>query len=628
MSANATDREVTRRGNIIQAMHFATDRLLHAGNGSDALNAVLARLGDAMGVSRVYVFDLERDAQLGWLASQRLEWVSDGVALEIDNATLPYRSLEALGDGRWTRHFEQGQAIAGRVRDMPASEQALLSPQGILSLAVMPIHVDDTLWGFIALDDTQTEREWSDIELDALQMVGDVLGAGMATRHVRQRLNELAYYDSLTGLPNRTLFLERASHAQHRAKRFGRNLAVLLLDLDRFKVINETLGHRHGDDLLRQVSQRLLKGLRASDTVARLGGDEFAILLEDLVIPQDAMIIAGKLLSHFKRPFALGDQTPFVTTSLGISVYPSDAHDIGELLEYAEAAMYRAKARGRNCFDFYTTELTAAAQAQLMLETELRYALERNEFVVHYQPIVATTSGGIVGAEALVRWQHPVRGLIAPGLFLDAAENSGLIGEISQWVLEHACAQLVAWQSQGLHLERLAVNLAGAQIDSGRLVTSVNHVLNCSGLSPQRLELEVTETFIMQHAKRAIDALGQLKKQGISLSIDDFGTGYSSLSYLKRLPIHKLKIDRSFVHDIPGDANDAAIASAIIALAHSMGLTVTAEGVETPEQLGFLRVEGCDEIQGYLISHPLPAEDFARLLTGPAPLAPAPPPAV
>nr|WP_163503683.1 EAL domain-containing protein [Halomonas socia] len=610
-------------------MHFAATRLLRAGDDdSEAQKAVLARLGETMGVSRVYVFQLHRDAQRGLLASQRLEWVRADVTAQIDNPALQYMPIDAIGNGRWTQQLEQGEAITGRVRDMPALEQAFLSPQGIVSLAAMPIQVDDALWGFIGFDDTDEAREWSGIELDALQMVGDVLGASMATHRVRRQLNALAYYDPLTGLPNRTLFLERARHAQRRAKRSGRNLAVLLLDLDRFKVINETLGQRHGDDLLRQVSKRLLRGLRASDTVARLGGDEFAILLEDLLIPQDAMIIAGKVLGHFKQPFALGNQTPFVTTSLGISVYPSDAHDIVELLEYAEAAMYRAKARGRNCYDFYTTELTAAAQAQLLLETELRYALERGEFVVHYQPIVTTASGRISGAEALVRWQHPVRGLIAPGLFLDAAENGGLIGEISQWVLEHACTQVAEWLVDGLPLERLAVNLAGAQIDSGELVASINHALKVSGLSPDKLELEVTETFIMQHAKRAIEALGQLKEQGISLAIDDFGTGYSSLSHLKQLPIHKLKIDRCFVRDIPGGANDAAIARAIIALGHSLGLTVTAEGVETPEQLGFMSVEGCDEIQGYLISRPLPADTFARLLAGPAPLPPVPRPEI
>ncbi|APX92705.1 hypothetical protein BWR19_07040 [Halomonas sp. 1513] len=609
-------------------MHFAATRLLRSGDDGESQHAVLARLGKAMDASRVYVFQLHHDAQRGWLASQCLEWVAERIPPQIDNPALQDTPLDLLGDGRWTQQLVQGLPISGQVRDFPASEQAILKPQGILSLAVMPIRVDDTLWGFIGLDDNHNERAWSGVELDALQMVGDVLGASMATHRVRQQLNELAYYDSLTGLANRALFLERARHAQRRAKRFGRNLAVLLLDLDRFKVINETLGHRHGDGLLRQVSQRLLHGLRATDTVARLGGDEFAILLEDLMIPQDAMIIAGKLLSHFNQPFMLGDQTLFVTTSLGISVYPSDAKDIAELLEYAEAAMYRAKARGRNCYDFYTTELTAAAQAQLLLETELRFALERGEFVVHYQPIVATTSGQIIGAEALVRWQHPVRGLTAPGLFLDAAENSGLLGEISQWVLEQACAQLVAWQAEGLSLERLAVNLAGDQIDSGRLVDAVNRALTVSGLSPHHLELEVTETFIMQHAKRAIEALGQLKEQGISLAIDDFGTGYSSLSHLKRLPIHKLKIDRSFVRDIPSGTNDAAIARAIIALGHSMGLTVTAEGVETPEQLGFMSAEGCDEIQGYLISRPLPADDFARLLAGPAPLSPAPSPTV
>lgn len=625
MSGVLDERENPQRGDLIKAMRFAASHLLSPSSDASALDAVLAHLGDTMSVDRVYVVRLQHAPRHPWMSHQIHEWVNPCIAPRYNGpgqqANAPEQQdmlLALVGRERWSQRLEQGLPVTGRVCDLPDSEQQTLASHDILSLAVVPIRINGALWGVIGLDDTTVSRHWTTIELDALQTIGDIIGAGLTTIQAYQRLDELAYYDDLTGLPNRALLLDRAKHARRRAKRFGHSLAVLLLDLDRFKMINETLGLHQGDALLRQVSQRLTNSLRAADTVARLGGDEFVVLLEDLHIPQDAMLTARKLLDSFQAPFQLADQTLFVTTSIGISLFPNDAHHIPELLECAEAAMYRAKARGRNHYDFYTHELTAAAQARLMLETELRYALDREEFVVHYQPIVATASGRIVGAEALVRWQHPRHGLLAPGEFLEATEASGLMASLGHWVLSESCAQLKAWRDAGLNLERLAVNLAGAQIDSGRLVTEVEHVLAANGLPARCLELEVTETFIMQRAERAIEALTLLKEQGISLAIDDFGTGYSSLSYLKRLPIHKLKIDQSFMRDIPTVGSDAAIVRAIIALAHRLGLTVTAEGVETQEQRRFLIDEGCDELQGYLISRPLPAADFAAFLTASA----------
>jgi len=431
-----------------------------------------------------------------------------------------------------------------------------------------------------------------------------------AIQQSREELYHLAHHDPLTKLPNRLLFHDRLSHALELARREGRQIAVLFMDLDRFKNVNDTLGHPTGDKLLQEVAKRIKNRLREEDTLARLGGDEFILLIEQRGDSQEVAMIAQKLLDAFANSYAVDGHDLYLSASIGISLFPMDGQNATTLVRNADMAMYRAKEQGRNNFQFYTHELTSGAIERVALETALRRALKRGELLLHYQPQIDLKNGSLVGAEALIRWKHPDMGLVLPERFIHLAEENGLIRPIGEWVLFNACDQMREWREQGFMLPRIAVNLSGHQLKKVGFVDMVRHVLRETGVKPEWLELEITESFIMSHADEAIEMLDQLKEMGVQLAIDDFGTGYSSLSYLKRLPVHKLKIDRSFVQGIPEDNNDAAIARAVIALGNSLQLSVIAEGVETEQQQDFLRAEGCDQGQGYLYSQPVSGADF------------------
>ncbi|MDW7645994.1 MAG: EAL domain-containing protein [Desulfuromonadales bacterium] len=425
-----------------------------------------------------------------------------------------------------------------------------------------------------------------------------------------EKLMHLATHDELTGLANRPLLLDRLEQSLHYARRSGCLVGVLLFDLDRFKVINDSLGHAFGDKLLCSLAKRLMQLVREADTVARLGGDEFVILLAEVAEPEDVGLVASKILQHLAKPFWVDNREILVTASLGISLYPKDSDEGATLIRNADMAMYRAKKNKRNSFAFYSPEMNQRILETLELEGGLRQALERKEFCLHYQPQVDLGSGHIVGCEALVRWQHPQRGMVPPDNFIPLAEETGLIVPLGTWVLRESCRQAREWQEQGLSGLSVAVNISGRQFREPDFVATVERVLQESGLEPQFLELEITESVMMENVESAIMTWADLKLLGVSLAIDDFGTGYSSLSYLKQFPIHSLKIDRSFVCDIVTDSNDAAIASSVIALAHTMGLKVVGEGIETEEQLQFLKEKGCNMGQGYLFSRPLPAEEI------------------
>ena len=430
-------------------------------------------------------------------------------------------------------------------------------------------------------------------------------------KQVEERLHRLSHYDVLTELPNRLLFNEHGARALARARREGSALAMLVLDLDNFKHINDALGHAVGDRVLQQVAQRIVEQTRGEDTVARSGGDEFLLLAERLNSPAaDAGKIARKLLAAIQQPYTVDDRELHLSASIGLSLYPDDAADITELFKNADAALHRAKHSGRNTCQFYTAELTSAASERVLLEAQLNRAIQQDELLVHYQPQFDLKTGALVGAEALARWRHPELGLIPPLRFIPVAEDTGLIVPLGERILSKACRQLAQWRKQGLGDMRISVNIAGQQIQQEGILETVARVLKDSGLPPACLELEVTETFIMQNATQAIETLKSLRALGITLAIDDFGTGYSSLSYLKRLPIQTLKIDRSFVRDIPVDTNDTAITRAMLAMARSLGLQVVAEGVETEQQQAFLRGENCEFVQGYLYAAPMPAEEF------------------
>ncbi|HTP05836.1 MAG TPA: EAL domain-containing protein [Nitrospirota bacterium] len=445
-------------------------------------------------------------------------------------------------------------------------------------------------------------------------------------KEAEEQIRYLAYYDSLTGLPNRTFYKELVSRSLLLAKRHHWTIAILFIDLDYFKRINDTLGHNIGDQLLRTVGDLIKTCIRKSDfiarseqdelenVVARLGGDEFIVLLNEIAHSQDASRVARRILKELGRPFNLASHEVFVTASIGIALYPLDGNDAENLLKNADVAMYHAKNQGRNNYQFYTQSMNATSLQRLDLENDLRKALDRNEFLLYYQPTVDVHTGAIIGAEALVRWKHPEKGMISPVEFIPLAEETGLIVPIGEWVLRTACIQNKAWQDAGNNIPlRMSVNLSSRQFDQEGLIEIVSNALHDSGFDPQYLELEITESTIMKNPEKTATTLQKLKDMGICLSIDDFGTGYSSLGNLRRFPLDTLKIDRSFVMNITTDNDDAAITTAIIAMAHSLKLRVIAEGVESEEQKTFLRDLGCHEMQGYLFSQPLAANDFFAL---------------
>lgn len=435
-------------------------------------------------------------------------------------------------------------------------------------------------------------------------------------KRAEETIRYLAYHDALTGLPNRTLFNDRLNLALEQAHRSREKLAVLFLDLDRFKLVNDTLGHAMGDRLLKEVAKRLISCLPKGNTVARLGGDEFTIILPKVTRLKDVVKSSKKILEGLKPSFNLEGQEAYITTSLGVSLYPSDGEDSETLLKNADTAMYKAKERGRNNYQFYTPAMNAKALKQLTLENRLHRAIEQEEFVVYYQPQVELRNGEIIGVEALTRWQHPELGLLPPSDFIPLAEETGLIIPLGEWVLRKACTQNKIWQDGGLGPLRVAVNLSVRQFQQSDLVETVAAILKETGIEPQWLELEITESMAMQDLDFTIKILAELRKMGIQISIDDFGSGYSFLNSLKKLPIHALKIDQSFISELTIDSQDAAIANAVIVLAHSLGLEVTAEGVETQEQLSFLKEQRCDKMQGYLFSRPIAADSLEKLLKG------------
>ncbi|WP_186408160.1 PAS domain S-box protein [Candidatus Accumulibacter aalborgensis] len=435
-------------------------------------------------------------------------------------------------------------------------------------------------------------------------------------RRAHDQLDHQAHHDPLTGLPNRLLLTDRLHKALQRAHRDRTGLAVLFIDLDRFKNINDTLGHQAGDRVLCEVALRLERLMRESDTVGRLGGDEFLIVIEDIVDPTVASMIADKILTVLQASPVTVEHEFFVGASIGISVFPQDGEDGDTLMKNADVAMYRAKERGRNTYEFFTKDLTQSSLERLQMETDLRRAIEREELRVYLQPQFSLSTGKVVGAEALLRWQRPEQGLVPPGDFIKLAEESGLIVPIGEWVQRTAGGQWAAWVAAGLNPGVLSVNVSGVEFARGRIEETVRKTLETSQLSAQFLELEITESAIMSHAESSLQVLDNLRAMGIRLVIDDFGTGYSSLAYLKRLPLNKLKVDQSFVRGLPSDTEDCAISRAVIALAHSLQLTVIAEGVETEAQRDFLIREGCDEMQGYLLSKPIPFAEYERRFLG------------
>jgi diguanylate cyclase (GGDEF)-like protein len=447
-----------------------------------------------------------------------------------------------------------------------------------------------------------------------------ILGTVLSLRILQQRKREddrvrhIAFHDDLTSLPNRLMLTQRLDQALSRRRRAATQLAILYMNLDRFKVINDSLGHEAGDVLLRQVADRLRTQMRAGDTLSRVGGDEFVVLIENYENSIDISAYAQHLVETLGLPYVLGSKDCHVTPSIGISIFPGEGSDSQALLKAADMAMYRAKETGRNNYQYYLPSMNVHTLERLELESDLRRALERGEFLLHYQPKVDIRSGLITGVEALLRWKHPLRGLVPPLDFIPLAEETGLIVPIGEWVLATACARNQAWQGRALPKLSVAVNLSARQFADSALLAKLTRIIHTSGLDPALLELEITESVVMSYGESAVGVLEKLKSIGVQIAIDDFGTGYSSLAYLKCFPIDILKVDRSFIRDIPGNSGDMKITRAIIAMAHGLRLKVVAEGVETADQLRFLRNQSCDAVQGYFLYPPLEEDKVAEVL--------------
>ena len=457
----------------------------------------------------------------------------------------------------------------------------------------------------------------------AIALVRDITERKLA----EEQIAYLAYHDSLTGLPNTRLFKDRLLQGIEQAKRNDKMMAVLFLDLDRFKLINDTMGHDVGDQLLQVISERLMEAVRRTDSiamntisamsssVARLGGDEFTIMLEDISGTQTVSRICERLIELVSRPLELRGQEVYTSVSIGIAIYPHDGDSVDVLLKNADVAMYHAKEHGRNNYQFFTESMNQASEERFQLENSMRKALQNNEMKLYYQPQVSVASGQIVGMEALIRWQHPEKGFISPASFIPIAEESGLIVQIGEWVIQEACRQSAKWRKSGFKPVRISVNVSAKQLQEESLVDTIKQNFETYGVDANTLGIELTETAIIVEPELALTRLEMIKQLGIKLSMDDFGTGYSSLSYLKRFPIDTLKIDQSFIRSVTVDNEDGALVKAIIAMAHALGMDVVAEGVELQEQLEFLGVHGCDTMQGYLFSRPVPSAELEKLLS-------------
>ena len=547
-----------------------------------------------------------------------LESIADGVITTDMNSNVTYLNPVAESMTGWTKEDAIGKPVLEVFRILNESTRKLaanpvdvvLAHGQVCGLANHTMLIAKTGHEFAIEDSAAPIKSVEGEMLGVVLVFHDVSNA----KQMAEKMSYLAEHDFLTDLPNRLLLTDRITQALNAAKRKKSRVAIIYLDIDHFKKINDTLGHEVGDQLLKVLSKKLQNCIRTTDTISRQGGDEFVILLSEIDSPMAPAEIAQKLLNATNDYYQIGTHELKVSASIGISIYPEDGESADMLMRNADAAMYYAKGLGRNNYQFFTKELSTRIADQVALENRLHKAANQNEFVLMYQPKISLKTGKIVGAEALIRWQHPENGLIAPNVFIPTAEDMGLIKVIGKWVLSEACRQNKAWQNMGLRPIPVAINVSAVELRHAGFLNEVSKVLLQSGLNPQYLELEVTETVAVHGDSEGIRDLISLKDMGVRLSIDDFGTGFSSLSYLKRLPIDTIKIDKSFIRDIKTDANDAAIITAIIKMSHSLNFKVIAEGVETAEQLAYLKQYECDEMQGFYFSKPITADEFSVLL--------------
>jgi diguanylate cyclase (GGDEF)-like protein/PAS domain S-box-containing protein len=567
---------------------------------------------------------IERGAYAGALWEEReraqitLNSIGDAVVSTDVSGRVTYLNVVAEDLTGWSQHEAAGHPLEEVLQILDGTTR-----QTLQNFALLAIRDDKTVAlppnsALIRRDGIEAGIEDSTAPIHDRR--GAVTGAVMvlrdvsAARAMTRKMTHLAHHDNLTGLPNRELLNDRLREAIILSSRHKRRLSVLFLDLDRFKHINDSKGHIVGDRLLQSVARRLSTCVRSSDTVGRLGGDEFVVLLWEVRHAEDPAVTAGKILDVVRQPHLVDEDQLYITASIGIVVYPDDGTDVETLMKKADLAMYQAKDNGRDGYQFFKPEMNARAIERQSLEDSLRYALERQELELHYQPKFSLVTGGIIGTEALIRWNHPQRGLVLPGQFLTVAEECGLIVPIGRWVLHEACRQACAWQIAGLPPLGVAINISAVELRTPGFVSGLRAILKETGLEPQYLELELTETVLLEDSRSVAEVFKELKEIGVLLTLDDFGTGYSSLSHLKRFPIDTLKIDRSFVRDLAMDENDASIVVAMIWMGKSLHMKVVAEGVETREQLEILQEHGCPHGQGNYFCPPMPAEEFRQLL--------------
>ena len=591
--------------------HGAQDYLLEGHIDSYSFARAIRKIGEREVAGRELFFEKER-------AQVTLNSIGDAVLSTDISGNVTYLNVVAETMTGWIRGEAEGHALTEVFQIIDgATHKPVPNP---LELAIRENKTVKLTPNCVLVRRDGHEFAIEDSAAPIHDRDGQIRGAVIvfhdvsAARAMVMEMCHLAEHDALTDLPNRLLLNDRFTQAISMARRNQKRVAVLFLDLDGFKQINDSLGHTVGDKLLRSVAERLLTCVRKSDTVSRWGGDEYVILLSEVGQPEDAAVSATKIIAELKGEHSIGKYRLHITASIGISTYPEGGEEAETLIKNADMAMYHAKENGRDNYQFFEKEMNSRAVARQSLEGELRYALERDELLLHFQPKINLKTGAITSVEALVRWQHPERGLLQPGQFLAVAEDSGLILGIGRWVLREACRQMRAWLDAGLSAVPVAVNISPREFRSADFFESVRAALKQTDLDPKFLELEITEAVLMQNAASTSSALAELKAIGVRLAVDDFGTGYSSLSYLTRFPIDALKLDQSFVRNINVNKNDAIVARTINTMGRSLKLTVIAEGVETKEQLAFLQAAGCDEAQGYYFSRPVAAEQFARLL--------------
>lgn len=606
------EAELQRRDVLLQGVADASQTLLSYSDWQRAVDQTLELLGWATQVDRVSIWvNRPHPEGLGWVIHQGNTWDHPQIReLQIPALEeLPYRpDLE-----QWYRVLSSGQPLTGSLEHFAGQERWVLQRWGVRSILMVPIFVSGLFWGVLSFADCSTPRQWSVAERSILGAMAGSFGSALERQQDQARILHQARHDPLTDLPNRLLFDERLNQALEQAHQAGEQLAVLFLDLDRFKTINDSLGHAIGDQLLQTVAFRLSRVLPQEYTLARWGGDEFTLVLTQIRSRQQVEQTIEQLYRMLKPVIFVHDHELHISASIGAALYPEDGQTASLLIQHADAALYLAKARGRDGYAFYESTLRSADPQRLALENRLRRVVELQELVLHYQPLIDLSSGQIVSMEALVRWQHPQLGLVPPGQFIPLAEETGVVVPLGEWVMRTACEQVMTWQRMGLDL-KVAVNLSARQLQDRGFQERVQGILRETAVDPARLELEITESLAMQDVELTIALLEQFRQLGMRISIDDFGTGYCSLSYLKRLPLDHLKIDQSFVKPLEHSDRDQAIVQTVIQLGKSLALTVVAEGVETIAQVEILRGLDCDEIQGFLFSRPLPADAATRLL--------------